>query len=338
MRIKAKDIARELGISTATVSLAINNRPGVNEATRRRVLEYMERTAGEKTRIIRMLSFLEDRSFWDSSEHTRTLVTFECASRLAREKGYKVELVNIVQGRDDVAQILAECERDQVAGVFLGAAYMTEEDYAEFWNFNLPFIVCDQDFNDLRTDNIILNNHQGVTWGLEYLYKQGHRDILYFRNSNSFYNMYERREAFKRFTDKHGLQERGNEKIVNIGGDTQAAYEGMLMYLKEGKHIPTAIFSENFEVTIGISRALESRGFKIPEDISVIGFDSIPDTALMDFQPTCLHCLHDRKAGIAIGRLIDRIEGRVQESVKIYVNTELVIGNSVSQCSVKGQV
>ena len=336
MRIKAKDVARELGLSTATVSLAMNNRPGVNEETRRRVLEYMERAAGEKAGyhagkegIIRLLSFLEDRSYWDSSEHTRTLATFECASRLAREKGYKVELVSVVQGRDDFAQVLAECERDQVAGVFLGAAYMTADDYTGFWNFNIPFIVCDQDFGDLRTDNIILNNHQGVTWGLEYLYEHGHRDILYFRNSNSFYNMYERREAFKRFMDKHNLQERQDEKIVNIGGDTQAAYEGMLSYLKEGKHIPTAIFSENFEVTIGVSRALESRGFKIPEDISIVGFDSIPDMALMDFEPTCIRCLHERKAGIAISRLIDRIEGRVRESVKIYVNTELVIGNSV---------
>lgn len=50
-----------------------------------------------------------------------------------------------------------------------------------------------------------------VARGLEYLYEYGHRDILYFRNSNSFYNMYERHEAFKRFMDKYNLQECGTD-------------------------------------------------------------------------------------------------------------------------------
>lgn len=63
MRVKAKDIAKELGLSTATVSLAINNRPGVNEDTRRRVLDYLEsktaedESAGGNEKIIRMLAF-----------------------------------------------------------------------------------------------------------------------------------------------------------------------------------------------------------------------------------------------------------------------------------------
>lgn len=335
MRIKAKDIAKDLGLSTATVSLAINNRPGVNEDTRRRVLEYLEsktaedEVSGGNEKIIRMLAFLEDRPYWDSSENTRTYITFEQASRRARECGYKMDLVTVIRGKDDMGSFLEECIRDNVAGVYVNAAYMEEEDYACFRNFKKPFVVCDQDFNDLHTDNIMLNNHQGVFMGLDYLYENGHRDILYFRNTNNFYNMYERREAFNRFMEKKGLQSRRNERIVDIGGGTQEAFEGMQRYIEDKKHIPTAIFSENYEVTIGISKALENNGYKIPEDISIVGFDTIPDTALMDYQPTCICALHDRKAYVSIGRLLERIEGDVDESVKIYVNTELIIGDSV---------
>lgn len=331
MKIKAKNIAKELGLSTATVSLAINNRPGVNEETRKKVLNYIEKAENtfQKEKVIRMIAFLEDRPYWDSSENVRTYATFEYASRRVKEDGFKMDLVSVIRGKDDFEAILEECVRDDVAGVYLNAAYMKEEEYRCFRNFDLPFIVCDQDFNDLSTDNIVLNNHQGVVMGLEHLYNHGHRDILYFRNSNNFYNMYERREAFLRFMNKMGLQTHDRERIIDIGGNTQEAYEKMLQYINEKNHIPTAIFSENFEVTIGVSRALESSGFKIPEDISIVGFDTIPETALMDFEPTCISGLHEQKAYVAAGRLMDRIKGNTQESIKIYVNTELLIGNSV---------
>lgn len=341
MRVKSKDVAKELGLSTATVSLAINNRPGVNEETRRRILEYIAQASKEASGnrkenagIIRMLTFYEDRSYWDSAENDRLLLALEGATQRAREGGYKVDLVSIVRGRDSFASILSECKRDHVAGVLLGAAYMKEEDYQCFRDFKLPFVVCDQDFGDSQTDSIVLNNHQGVEAGLTHLYENGHRDIYYFRNSVSFYNMYERREAFNRFMERHGLQERRDERIIDIGGSVQEVYDGMQTYIRQKKHIPTAIFSENFEVTIGVIRALENNGLKLPEDVSMVGFGDIPDMALLSLTPTYIHSLNDRKAYIAVGRLIDRIEDRVEESVKIYVNTILMIGDSYKKIDI----
>lgn len=334
MKIKSKDIARELGLSEATVSMALNHRPGVSEETRNRVLQYIERykaleSGGPEVREgeLRMLAFMEDRPYWDPSEESRLYTSYMAASAAAREAGYRLDLIHVYKNRDDLPQLLKECEADGTAGIFLNATYMTAADYQCVQGLNIPYVVSDQDFEDSATDGIVLNNRMGVRAGLSHLFAHGHREIAYFRNSHSFYNMYERREAYQAFMKKKGLQDQ--IRIVDIGGSTQEVYDRMQQFIKVEKTLPRAIFAENYEVTIGVSNALQSAGIQIPEHISLVGFDELPGTSILNFKPTCIRALHDRKAKVAIERLIDRIEGRSGESLLIMVNTELAEGNSV---------
>ncbi len=338
MKIKAKDIARELGISAATVSLALNNKPGVNEQTRHKVLNYIKETQengdGDKERkekTIRMYTFLQKNGIIDTDENTRFYMGYAEASRRARAAGYKMDIVFVDRRKDDFVKLLKECEEEDVVGVYLNAAYMTEEDYQCMHGFKLPYVVCDQDFDDMRTDSIILNNRQGVKTGLKYLYENGHRDIMYLRNSKDFYNMYERRSACNTFMNEKRLQQAENERILNIGSSTQEIYENMYKYIKNKEPIPSAVFAENYEVTVGVSRALQSFGYRIPEEVSLVGFDEIPGAAILDFQPTFLRALHGNVAYIAMGRLLERMKRKTRESVQILVNTEFVVGSSVKK-------
>ena len=338
MKIKAKDIARELGISTATVSLALNNKPGVNEQTRNKILNYIKESEEDsndwksrKEKTIRMYTFLQESGLFDENENARHYMGYAEASRRARAAGYKMDMLFVDRNKDDFVKILKECQEEDVAGVYLGAAYMTQEDYQCLRGFNIPFVVCDQNFEDMRTDSITLNNRQGVKAGLRYLYENGHRDIMYLRNSKNFYNMYERRSACNAFMNEKRLQQIENERILDIGSTTQEIYDNMYKYIKNKGHVPSAIFAENFEVTIGVSRALQSCGYRIPEDVSIVGFDEIPGAAILGFQPTFLRALHGNVANIAVGRLLDRIKKKTRESIHILVNTEFIIGNSVKK-------
>ncbi len=339
MKIKAKDIARELGLSTATVSLALNNKPGVNEQTRQKVLSYMKqsqenRDEGKerKEKTIRMYTFIQKSGFVDTDENARFYMGYAEASRRARAAGYKMDIVFVDRSKDDFVKLLIECEKEDVVGVYLNAAYMTEEDYQYIRRgFKLPYVVCDQDFNDMHTDSIVLNNRQGVKTGLGYLFENGHRDIMYLRNSKDFFNMYERRIACNEFMNEKRLQQAENERILDIGSTTQEIYDNMYRYIKNNGHIPSAVFAENYEVTIGVSRALQSCGYRIPDDVSIVGFDEIPGAAILDFRPAILRALHGSVAYIAVGRLLERIKRKARESVQILVNTEFVIGNSVKK-------
>lgn len=212
-------------------------------------------------------------------------------------------------------------------GIVLNAAYMDAEDYECFRGLKIPYIVTDQDFEDNSTDSIVLNNRQGVRAGLNFLWDNGHRDIYYFRNSHDFYNLYERRAAYKEFMQNKGCYKQLN--IIETGGSTQEVYTNMLSYLTEKTRLPMAIFSENYEVTIGIFNALLNSGIKIPEDVSLVGFDELPDTTILSVKPVCIRALHDRKARLAINRLLERIEGRAEESIQILVNTEVVSGGKI---------
>lgn len=339
MKLKAKDVARDLGISTATVSLALNNKPGVNEQTRNKVLNYIkefeedsnDEWKNRKEKTIRMYTFLQESGLFDENENARHYMGYVEASKKVRAAGYKMDMVFVDRAKDDFVKILRECEEENVAGVLLGAAYMTREDYQFPHGFKIPFVVCDQNFEDMRTDSIELNNRQGVKTGLSYLYENGHRDILYLRNSKNFYNMYERRSACNSFMNENKLQQIENERILDIGSSSQEIYDNMHKYIKNKGHIPSAVFAENYEVTIGVSRALQSFGYRIPEDVSIVGFDEIPGAAILGFQPAFLRALHGNVASIAVGRLLDRIKKRARESVQILVNTEFVIGNSVKK-------
>ena len=339
MKLKAKDIARELGISTATVSLALNNKPGVNEQTRNKILNYIKESQENgdgmnerKEKIIRMFNFPQKSGLIDADENALFYMGYSEASRRARAAGYKMDVVFVDHSKDDFTKLLKECEEDEdVAGVYLGATYMTSVDYQCLRGFKIPYVVVGHNFDERRTDSIALNNQQGVRTGLNYLYENGHRDIMYLRNSKDFYNMYERRSACKSFMNEKGLQQAENERIMDIGDTTQKIYDNMCKYINNKGHIPSAIFAENYEVTIGVSSALQSLGYQIPEDVSIVGFDEIPGAAILGFQPTFLKALHGNVANIAVGRLLDRIKKRVRESVQILVNTELVIGNSVKK-------
>ncbi|MEY8356612.1 LacI family DNA-binding transcriptional regulator [Lachnospiraceae bacterium 54-53] len=336
MKIRSKDIAKQLGLSEATVSMAINNRSGVSMETRKRVLRYVEELKAEsgenpeaKERVLRMFAFIEDRPFWDASEETRVYTSYMEAGRAARELGYRLDFVHIYKNKDDFRKILMESEQEGIMGIFLNAAYMKEEDYECFQGIKIPFIVADQDFEDSSKDSILLNNRQGVRQGLNYLWENGHRDILYFRNSHDFFNMYQRRDAYGEYMAAKNCGR--SAEIIDIGGSTQEVYDRMLAYIREGKRLPTAVFSENYEVTIGLSNALVSSGIRIPEDVSIVGFDELPGTAILSFKPVCIRALHARKARIAVERLVDRVEGRTEEAVQILINTELVPGNSVNR-------
>lgn len=331
MKIKSKDIAKELGVSPATVSMALNNRPGVSEETRRKVLQHMAELKGdaaeEPAGVIRMFAFVEEREYWDAAEEVRIYQSYLEGNTAARELGYRLDFIQVHEHKDDFRGLLSETEQEGAVGIYLNAAYMKDEDLECFKKVKIPYIVTDQSFEDGSADSIVLNNRQGVRQGLNYLWENGHRRILYFRNSHNFYNMYERRAAYQEFMTTKNQQE--DCQIVDIGGSTQESYTNMLDYIKRGETIPTAIFSENYEVTIGVCNALLSSGIRIPEDVSIVGFDELPSTAILNFQPASIRALHARKAHVAITRLVERIEGKAEETIQILVNTELIPGNSV---------
>ncbi len=128
----------------------------------------------------------------------------------------------------------------------------------------------------IHCNTIVLDFHAAVIEALEYLYKLGHRKIAYLGGKeilpdNSIY-FEERKDAFVRYCQDHSIEYKAY--LYEESFTAESGYEMTKKLIAHGD-LPTAIFAASDPIAIGAMRALYEAGYKIPEDISIIGFDDI---------------------------------------------------------------
>jgi Transcriptional regulators len=338
MKVKAVDIAKALGISKATVSLALNNKAGISEETRNKILLYknaLEQNSGDHNPgrkeiqgSVKIVTYVKHGNIiQDHESHTSNVLPdgLESIDRIAKNAGLSLSITYFNEKEDDINQLIMGCRNENIVGIFLVATEMFEEDFKPFRQLDIPLMIFDNDFDDLNSDSTILNNRLAVKIGMKHLYQNGHRDIIYLYNSTTIYNFTIRREAVRDVTSKLGIR----CNMVEIGTKVEEIYNNMKTYIKNGNHLPTAFFSENYVISMGVVKALADCGYEVPKDVSLIGIDEIPMYALMDVPITVVKVLQKHRAIIAMNRLLERINNNVDESVQIVVGPEMILGKSV---------
>ncbi len=334
MKIKAKQIAEHLGVSQATVSLAINNKSGVRKETRQKILEYIEELKQKErekklNKSIKMLSLISERASYDrekSDFHSTTLMEF---SKIANNSGFSLNLVYI-HNEDEIPDIIEKSLHDGTGGLLLLASDMNDKNLLPFVGIDIPVIICDNEFENMEFDSVCTNNRQGVRLAMNYLYKMGHRNIFYFYNTYTIHNFIKRREAFKEFMIEKDLN-LSAESMLEVGYKIEEIYDNLVKYIKNGGKICTAIVTENYAISIATIKALQDCGYQIPDDISIIGIDELPPYLLTDFDFTYVKMSFQIKARHAMKRLIKVILDHPDDTIQILVGNELIEGNSVKR-------
>lgn len=333
MLIKAKEISEQLGISQATVSLAINNKPGVSEQTRRRVLEYIEELKQKDTikimaqnKSIKVLSFMSERALYDKEHASFKSTILMELSKNAKEAGYNLILI-YVHNDQEIIDVIEQSKSDDTCGFLLLAADMKKQDIVLFKKTDIPVVICDYEYENTEFDCVYNNNTQAVKLAVDYLYDMGHRDILYLYNKHSIYNFDTRREAYKSYAAVKNIE----ENMLEAGTRIEAIYEYVTNYIKSGKKMPTAIVAENYAISIAAIKALQDCNYEIGKDISIIGIDELPAFTLIDFDFTYIKILFESKGRLAIKRLFEKITNNPKDTIRIVLENELVEGNSVKR-------
>ena len=109
------------------------------------------------------------------------------------------------------------------------------------------------------------------------------------------------------------------------------AYNDMKAYLERSVELPTAFFADNDIIAFGCARALKEYGLRIPEDISIIGFDNTDLCEIMEPALSTMHVPKRRLGALAVDRLIAKINGETDETVKVELSTELIERDSVTR-------
>lgn len=340
MSITAKDIAKNIGVSTATVSMVLNNRPGVGEDTRIKILEAAKELGYKRqSRILytknKSLNLVIYKKHGDVVSDTPFFSELTQGIDLeTRNDGFSLVISYFYESHSSQEQ-LASIAASSSQGIILLATEMEARDLKRFMSLQVPMVILDNTFDDVDIDSITINNVQGSIQAVKHLEESGHRQIGHLRSSVGINNFYERRDGYvKAMKDRFGSDTFGPNSpelkyTIPISSTSSGAYEDMKKYLSSKPKIPSAFFADNDIIALSCIRALREEGYHIPGDVSVVGFDDIPASALIEPPLTTMRVPKKTLGTLAVERLLKRINGETSESLRIAVNTTLISRASV---------
>lgn len=340
MAVTARQVAKEAGVSPATVSLVFRNKPGVGQETRDHVREVAQRLGYEYHGPI---SPVEGRGA------TLQLVAYKSHGKVVGETAFFEQLMAgvsdeaYVQGfprleisyyyaKQDPKEQLKALRSTKCAGIILLATEMRSTDVSAIERLGVPVVLLDGWFLTKNLDAVVIDNQRGALNATNYLVRHGHRDIGYLHSSVDIRNFLERQDgwiqAVRTFID-HDYDFRS--ATVRVGTTVVDAREDMAAYLASGGHVPTAFFADNDIIAAGCIRALQDAGYRVPEDVSVIGLDDMPFAQIMDPALTTMAVPKQRMGALAVQRLVSLIHEGRREIVRTAVLPEIVERASVKQ-------
>ncbi len=337
MTMKAKEIAKLLGISPASVSLVLNNKPGVSETTRNKVFEIVKELGCEEllpdkveeTKTILFLVYRKNGIRTEESPYFSQIFSdiMEGVENQAKNSGYK--LMVTYADHKSVAAEVGKIRGEKIDGLLLLATEMVKAQMKLFTDLRVPVVIIDNYMESEDMDCVAINNEQGVDVAVSFLVSMGHEEIGYLHVDGSAYNFIERYYGFMRSIRENNLSSGKITIIEFTSGGGETVYPELKKRITQLKKMPTAFFADNDIIAIGTIRVLREMGYRIPEDISIIGFDDISLSEMMDPPLTTIQIPKYAIGCVAVNTLVSRIGGNFEGIKKIEMKTALMKRNSV---------
>ena len=332
-KLTIKDIAKMAGISTTVVSFVINNKPGVNEETRRKVNEVIQKTnfkpSVNSRRLVYQKSFNISIVLRKDSSPFSNLFYFEIAQGLlekSKEFGYNIVFTDISEdhGKIILPEIIDQKDTDGI--IFLQdteATILNEMDQR-----GIPYIVVDSHSNNNHYPCISANYELSAFTATKYLLENGHKDIAFICSSfiSNFYTQVF--SGFKRALESYNISI-PSSWIQMEASDEASAYQCMKDILSKNGH-PTAAFCAADMYAIGAVKCAKDMGYQVPADIS---FTSIDDILLARYIEPALTTVRIDKVmmgSLAMELLVKKINGEPIESLTVD-SDNLIVRNSVKK-------
>lgn len=308
-QVTIKDVARAAGVSYSTVSRAMSGSPGISEETRARIVklcEEMNYTANAVARSMVMKSTkLLGLIVTDISNPFMSELAYYIDGQ-ARARGYNIVLCNSLRSLEQERSLFELMISRKVDGVILLPAETESYSTLSALLPRIPTVFLGENLKDAPESYVAVDNYRGAYMGVEYLVKLGHRRILYFGK--------------RRGSSTHQLRSDGYHAACEAYGLTPKCLNNTFMStsIKYGYQLAQQLFSQPMDYTaifaatdtnaLGIIQAAEERGIRIPEDLSLLGFDNIRDGALPRIGLTTVEQPKKLLASMAVDSLLDKIE------------------------------
>lgn len=333
------DVAKIAGVSPSTISRAMNTPEIVAEDTRQKVMNAVK----ELAYIPNMMAASMPRRRTNYIGLIIPDITNVFFSNLVRgvqdvceKHGYGVLVVNSDDSQKKEGRYLKLLYSRRVDGVILTVAGYREKEFPEeelSLLKKMNIVLIDREINGMTTPIVKVNNFAGAYSAVKYLLTMGHRKIMYLAGIEGTRTNQEREKGYLSALKEARISWK-KELTADFRLDT--AYQKIIVYwpqLQNSGDLPTAIFAANDLMAIGALKAFAQLKVRVPEDISIIGFDDIPfsDCTYPPLttiaQPTYLI---GQKAVETLIKLINK--KKIKKSVEF--ETELIERGSVSRWEV----
>ncbi|MBN2424740.1 MAG: LacI family DNA-binding transcriptional regulator [Calditrichaceae bacterium] len=328
--ITINELAKIANVSKSTVSKALNDKPDIGAETKKRILDIVQQYdfsphpfgKGLKNKFTENVGVVFCRDMHPISAnpfYSRVLEGVE-AEIAFNNRNLMLQFVTEEQTKG-IPKMLRE---RQVDGLILIGS-MTREYIQLIQSKDIPIVLVDPKFEIDSCSQVVMDNEHGAFTATQYLINMGHKEIGFISGDMARLSFKQRFTGFLKAMKYHNLPV--NEDYISVGG-MEKGYEHVLGLLKR-KNKPTAIFSSNdINAQYGY-KAVHDLGLKVPDDLSIVGFDDIELSHMVSPQLTTIRAYKEELGSIAVRNLLKLVENRDQRPITSVIPVRLIERESV---------
>lgn len=332
-----KEIAKKAGVSKTTVSLALNGHRGVSHETRMRIIalarEMNYRVPGDRPMSSPsngpiLLARLRKHGLLLNQDQSVFIMDYiDSINKAVSAEGYQFEIFetqcSTLQG------CVEEIQRRHPKGVVCIGTELDESDLEILHSCSVPFVVIDTFFDQVACDFVDMANINAVYQVINHLVSYGHVRIQMVTSSMKSGNIVLRERGFA-LAMAHNRLQMDEASFISVEPGFDGAYQTMKAYLDNEPLLPEALFCYNDVAAFGVIKALKEKKYRIPRDVSVVGFDDLPMAAMMEPHLTTVKIPTRRIGEKAVHVLLEKIKTKwVLEPSSWLVQGNLVVRDSV---------
>lgn len=332
-KVTLKQIAREVGLSPASVSLVLNNRPcRISEENRRRIKEVASREHYIPNQIARSLVTQQSKTLGLIVPNIESRFFSSLAKNLeqrCRAEGYALFITNSDGLAENDLELLNLLVTRGVDGLFLVVSDEAPDDRAlfdELSSLTIPYVMVDRVMDELPCDKVMFDHELGGYMATRYLLQQGHRRIACMVNAAKTVTGRKRLSGYLR-----ALRESGIEPDLSLVVESEyyisSAYEAAEHVLASDA---TAVFASSDNITLGLLKRLHENGRRVPRDYSLVSYDNSAADALFEPSLTSIEQNVSELSHHAVRLMMRRLGNPGIEPVERVLKPHLVIKESVA--------
>lgn len=334
MKITVKDIATKAGVSQSTVSKVLNNYPGVGKATKQKVLNAIEE-----------LGFVPDmiaRSMVKKKTNTIGFIVGDIANpffaetakiiiKNAKYKGFDVILSDTDYKTENFRKALLSMLARRVDGIIIASVERNDDSIDVLLEKGFPFILINRKTENEKFNYVVLDNEKGARLAMEHLIELGHHKIAFLSGPKIYSTFYHRYIGYENILEKYGIPYRSDF----VYDSNEQKLDKFIDELLCSSEKPTAFFAASDQLAIKVMAVLHKKGYKIPDDFSIIGFDNIDISANPFINLTTVSQNKKQMATIALEKLIQLINGEISNTLPIHIILEPKLIRRKTTASIK---